>query len=331
MKIDVFCHIMPPKFIEVLRQKVPSASREIDRIIARPTMYDLDARFRLMDKYGDLVQVVTITNSVAETLDGVDSPELARIANDELAELTVKYSDRIVGAVATLPMNNMDAALEETDRAIRELKLRGVQITASPNGEPIDSPKFMPLFEKMAQYNLPIWIHPQTVLAAPDMPETSVDRGILTITFQWPYQSTMAMARLVYAGVFERYPNLKVIAHHCGAMVPFFAERIKYLYDISQANIGMRDKVYLSTHPIEYFRSFYADTALNGWTPGLMCGYQFFGPDHLLFATDFPHSGQLGDRILRNTIRSVEEMDIPEADKRKIFADNARRLLRLGL
>ncbi|MFC1968105.1 amidohydrolase family protein [Chloroflexota bacterium] len=331
MKIDVFCHIMPPKFMEVLKQRVPSASREISRIASRPTMYDLDARFRLMDKYGEMVQVVTLTNSVTDMLPAGDSVELAKLANDELAELTVKYPDRIVGAVATLPMNDLDAALEETDRAIRDLKLRGVQIDASPNGEPLDMPKFIPLFEKMSQYNLPIWIHPQTVRAAPELPEAVVDISTLTITFQWPYQTTMAMARLVYAGVFERYPNLKVITHHCGAMVPFFAERIAYVYDNSQTTIGVRDRVYLSTHPIEYFRSFYTDTALNGWAPGLMCGYQFFGPDHLLFATDFPHGPQFGDRFLRNTIRSVEEMDIPEADRRKIFADNAKKLLRLGI
>ncbi|MFC1968591.1 amidohydrolase family protein [Chloroflexota bacterium] len=330
MKIDVFNHVRTPRFMEALEQKAPSAAREINRVAALPTLYDMDVRFRLLEKYGDLVQVVTNPGGGIEALPAADSIELARIANDEMAELTVKYPDRIVGAAALLPMNDVDAALEETDRAIRDLKFRGVQISTSPNGEPIDMPKFMPLFEKMAQYNLPIWIHPRSDYVAPPEPETSVDIPTLALTFQWPYQTTMAMARLVYGGVFEKYPNLKVITHHCGAMVPFFAKRITYIYDVNQAAVGKK-YLDLTTHLIDYFRSFYADTAVNGWSPALMCGYQFFGPDQMLFATDFPHGLQFGDQFLRSTIQSVEEMDIPEADKRKIFADNARRLLRLGI
>ncbi|MFC1968291.1 amidohydrolase family protein [Chloroflexota bacterium] len=331
MKIDVFCHLMPVKLMEVLKKNIPSAPREISQPALRPTLYDLDLRFRLMDKYDELVQVVTIPASAAETLHKGDSVELAKLANDELAELTVKYPDRIVGAVATVPMNNMDAALEETDRAIKDLKFRGVQITTSPNGEPIDMPKFEPLFEKMAHYNLPVWIHPRSDYEMSGVPETSVDIPTLMLIFNWPYQSTMAMARLVDSGIFERHPNLKVITHHCGAMVSFFADRIKYVYDVRQATVGKRYKVDFTTHPLEHFRSFYADTATNGWAPALTCGYQFFGPDHMLFATDFPYGPQRGDQFLRNTIRAVEEMDIPEADKRKIFADNAKNMLRLGL
>ena len=125
------------------------------------TLHDLDARFRIMDKFPDILEVLTVTIPPLERVaDPVAAVELARVSNDEMAELVFRYPDRFVAAVANLPMNNMEAALIETDRAIKELKFRGVQIYTNVNGEPLDLPKFKPLYEKMAYYNLSILIHP---------------------------------------------------------------------------------------------------------------------------------------------------------------------------
>ena len=142
----------------------------------------------------------------------------------------------------------------------------------------------------------------------------------------------MIMTRLVFSGVLEKFPNLKVVTHHCGGMIPFFADRlISHCNYNEMRRLNEKHNQGLTRHPIEYFRMFYNDTALNGGTSSLMVGYEFCGPDHLLFATDLPYDAQLGDSSIRMTIEAVEGMAIPEADKKKIFEGNARRLFRLPI
>lgn len=148
MKIDIYPHILPIKYKEALYQRATSP-RLKETIEAIPTLFDLDARFRILDRYG-CVQVLTLGLPPVETIaEPKEAAELARIANDEVAELVTKYPDRFVAGVASLPMNDMDAALREADRAIRGLKFKGVQICSSINGKPLDLPEFFPLYEKM--------------------------------------------------------------------------------------------------------------------------------------------------------------------------------------
>lgn len=320
LKIDVFPHILPGKYKEALQKKVPTGSFIHRLIEAFPALTDLDLRFRVMDKYEGLVQVLTLGSPAMQDIAGPkESAELARIANDGMAELVSKYPDRFVAAVASLPMNDMNATLKEVDRAITELKFRGVQIFSDVNGKPLDSPEFMPLYEKMAYYDLPIFLHPRRASTVPDYPGESESKYGVFLMFGWPYETTVAMTRLVFGGVFERYPDLKVITHHCGAMVPYFACRIH------------EEGEHLVKPPLDYYRMFYGDTAVNGNAPALMCGYAFFGADHILFGTDMPYDDQLGDVFIRETILSVQQMDISDLDKKKIFEDNARRILRLPI
>jgi aminocarboxymuconate-semialdehyde decarboxylase len=127
----------------------------------------------------------------------------------------------------------------------------------------------------------------------------------------------------------EDHPGLKIITHHCGGMIPFFSERIIGQYDYSTVFLKSKWRRSLLTHPIEYFRMFYNDTAVYGNTAALMCGYHFCGSEHLLFGTDMPYDSEIGNRYIRETIRSIEEMDISDSDRKKIFEDNAKRLLHL--
>ena len=304
MKIDVFSHILPEKYLSIYRKKAPAIEDQIE--VRTVPVVDLQIRFRLMNRYPDVLQVLTVANVPLEKfVSPQDAIELARIANDELADLVIKYPDKFCAGVACLPMNDMDATLEEVDRAVTQLRLKGVQIFSRIKGEPLDTPKFKPLYKKMAEYDLPIWIHPTTNETLDD------DTGI----FSWPFETTSAMLRLVKSGVFEEYPNIKFIIHHAGAMVPFFAERIRWI----MARIP---------HKIhEHFRKFYVDTAVYGNTSALMCAYNYYGPDHMFFGTDAP----LGPKMVEDTIASIERMMIPEADKEKILKKNAVDLLKLAL
>jgi aminocarboxymuconate-semialdehyde decarboxylase len=294
---------------------------------------DLDFRFRLMDRFEGVVQVLT-NQAPFITKEAVD---LAKATNDGMAELLVKYPDRFVAAIACIPMNNIDAALKEVDRAIKDLRFRGVMVSSYVEGKPLDSPEFMLLYEKMSQYDLPVYTHPHRTGVYPDY-FNAEDRakyryGDLNIdaVFGWPYETTVAMTRLVFSGILERYPNLKIVTHHCGGMVPYYAQRI-IQHHYLPGNRGTEHKYNLPKDPIDYYKMFYNDTAIHGNTPALMCAYDFFGADHLLFGADFPAGDRnKGYRSYMQTINAIEQMDISDIDKKKIFADNARRLLRLPI
>lgn len=341
MKIDIFCHITPPKYLEALEQKIaPEISNQLPSK-GIPTLADIDARFRVMDNYPDMAQVLTVANPPVETiLDPDDAIELSRIVNDEMAELVEKYPHRFVGAVACLPMNDIDAALKEVDRAINDLHFRGVQIFTNIMGKPLDSPEFMPLYEMMAKYDLPIWIHPffQSIGAVAKDKDQFADYRVFTgqedpawamvrAAFDLPAATSLAVTRLVYSRVFDLYPGIKFITHHCGAGVPYFAKRIEMHYLMFEAKEHI--DLGLSKPVPEYYKMFYADSALHGNVSAMMCGYDFFGADQILFGTDMPFGTESGLWPVRETVESIEQMDITDAERRKIFEDNAKELLHL--
>jgi len=312
VKIDVFSHIMTEKYLSEYRKKVPAIDNEIE-VYTRPVV-DLQMRLRLMERFPEVLQILTVAKVPLEKFVGPkDAVRLARIANDELAELLVKHPDKFFGAAACLPMNDIDAALQEADRAIGKLGLQGVQIYSRIAGEPLDSPKFKPLFAKMAGYHLPIWLHPET------NPALDMDRGI----YSWPYETTAAMLRLVQSGIFYEYPDLKFIVHHAGAMVPFFADRLKWFASAT--------KLFRQNDPNihEQFRYFYVDTALYGNTSALQCAYDYYGAGHMLFGTDAPLGPRWG--MIEGTIRSIERMAIPDAEKDRIFSGNAIEIFKMAL
>ncbi|MFC1958137.1 amidohydrolase family protein [Chloroflexota bacterium] len=328
LKIDAYSHIVTKKYWDALNKVAPSPHRYLDT----PPLFDLDYRFRIMDRYDGLVQVLTLGfPAIEEVADSKQAVDLAKLANDELAKLVWDYPDRFIAAIATIPMNNVDAAWKELDRAINDLQCKGVMVYSNMDGKPLDSPEFMPLYEKMSQYNLPIYIHPQRGEDFPDYQTEKTSKYAIHNVFGWPYDTTVAMARLVFSGILEKYPNLKVITHHCGGMVPFYEQRIIQHY--AKFETGPRSRGYTKgfTKPlIEYFKMFYNDTAIHGHSAGLMCAYDFCGAEHLLFGADMPlGDAQVGYRSYRQTVNAIEEMDISEEEKKMIFVDNIRKLLRL--
>ena len=193
----------------------------------------------------------------------------------------------------------------------------------------MSSEEFIPLYEIMSGFDLPIWIHPLRRQPTPDYPTETISFHKIGSIFGWPYETTAAMTRLVFAGIFEKFPTLKFITHHCGGMVPYFAERMVNHYNQGEEHFGAKFFQGLTKHPIEYFKMFYNDTALKGNTSALMCALDFFGEDHLLFGTDFPFDIQNGTISMRKTIKAIENMKIPGSSKKKIYEGNAKILLHL--
>jgi aminocarboxymuconate-semialdehyde decarboxylase len=333
MKIDIFTHIFPEKYFSVLNEIVADKA-SLKRWFNIDTLYDLKARFAIMDRYDGYQQVLTLSMPPVETLAPPDqTPRLARIANDGLAALVERYPDRFAAWVAALPMNNVEAALEEIERAFA-MGAAGVQLFSNINGRPLDHPDFAPVFDAVSgRHNKPIWLHPCRPPKFADYQEETKSKYEIWWTFGWPYETSAAMARIVFSGLFERLPNLRVITHHCGAMVPFFEGRVGHGWD----ELGSRtaDEDYgailrrMAKRPIDYFRQFYADTAVLGSKAAIRCGLEFFGPDHVLFGTDCPFDKEQGNLVIRETIAAIESLPLSDADRAKLYCDNARVILGL--
>jgi len=327
-KIDIFCHILPGRYKEAILERTPKTSYYYEADSARPALWDIDIRLRAMDKAEGLRQVLCPGAPPVEYVATQrDAVELARMCNDEMAEIVRGHPDRFPAAVACLPMNDIDAALREAERAVKDLKFKGVQIYTSVNGKPLNYPEFLPLYELMAAYDLPIWIHPVRDRQVPDYPVETMSEYGLFLAFAWPFETTLAMGRLVFSGVLEKFPGLRFITHHCGGMLPSFYKRASLI----PPGVRTGDVKELARSPVEYFRRFYADTVMGGNTAALMAGYSFFGADHLLFASDYPYPGGAAQsfQALEGVIKSVEEMPISDGEKAGIFYKNARMLLKL--
>jgi len=311
MYIDVAAHIMTPKFAERYAELVPAIMNSTE--MKKPVVSDLEIRMRLMSRYPKVLQVLTMANVPLERYveKTGDAVELARIGNDDLAELVLRYPDKFVGAAAILPMNDVDESCKEAQRALNECGLQGIQVYTRINGVSVADKKYLPVFEIANNFGLPVWIHPT------DNPQLDPDGDLFT----WEFELASCMHKLVSAGIYRKFPKIKIIIHHAGTLAPLFSGRIKYIYKGStMPEVEER---------WDDFRKFYVDTALYGNTYGLMDSYAFYGPERLLFGTDAPLGPKWG--MIEGTIESIDRMDIPDEEKRMIFKSNALDMFNLVL
>lgn len=337
LKIDVFNHTFTTRYFEEIN-RLSSGLVDLDKRVRNiPVLLDVEARLAMLEQFGDdYRQVLTLVAPPVEAMAGPeDAVELAKIANDELAEMVDRH-DRFVGFVAALPLNAPDASVAEASRAIDELGATGVQLFTNANGKPLDRPEFLPLFELMTGYDLPIWIHPIRGANMADYIDEDQSEYEIWWTFGWPYETSVMMARLVFGGYFDRFPSLKIITHHLGGMTPYFEGRVGPGMDQLGARTTGEDLTVvldrLEKRPLDYFKSFYGDTAVFGSASALRCGLDFFGADHVLFASDCPFDPEKGPGYIRETIKNLDEdLDLDPDVLDKIYEGNARKMLRLRL
>lgn len=331
MKIDIFTHVMPERYKQRLYKYADKFSTEKAVQDKRPVLTDYEARLGKLEPYEDLVQVVSTTMPpLEEIVSPQEAAELARICNDEMAGLVAKYPNKYIAAIANLPLNNIDATLKEAERAITELNFKGIQIYTRVNGKPLSTKEIHPLYALMVKHDLPIWIHPMRGSEQADYSEENVSYNQLFSIFGWPYETTAAMVRLVFAGIFEKFPTIKFITHHFGGMAPFFSDRAFAHWNNGLQRLGTDLFPGLTKHPVEYMKMFYADTALNGNSNySMQCGLEFFGEEHVLFGSDMPYDVENGSLSIKEAIDAIENMGLSESTKQKIFEGNARLLLHL--
>jgi predicted TIM-barrel fold metal-dependent hydrolase len=330
--IDIFNHFMPKAYLDRLGDLVPGhpVLTAFPRI---KTLWDVDARRALMDAFPGTQHVLTLANPPPELIGPPEKqPELVRLANDALAELCRRHPDHFPTFAASLPMNDVAASVAEADRAIGTLGARGVQVFTNVAGKPLSAPAFRPLFKRMAEHDLPVWVHPMRTAQFSDYAGEKASENEIWFSFGWPYETTACMTRLIYSGLFDELPGLKIVTHHMGGMIPYFSGKIKLGFQ--QIFFGDSDRnpaaeqAGLKKKPMDYYKMLYADTALGEVAP-TRCGHAFFGTDKVVFATDAPFDAEQGRYLMRNTIAAVEALEISKAEKEAIFSGNARKLLKL--
>lgn len=336
MKIDAYSHILPTPYFERMRRMVANPGM-FKRWLELPALHDIEVRLRMMAEFGDeYQQVLTLSSPPIEVLaTPKEAAVLARLANESMLELCQKYPDRFPAFVAALPLNNPDAIMDELDYAVDELGARGVQVFTNVNGRALDEPEFLRIFETMARRDLPVWMHPARGPAHADYATEDSSKYEIWWALGWPYETSVAMARLVFSGILERFPHLKVITHHMGAMIPFLDGRIGLGWsdqlgsrsdDVDYARLRAER---LPAPLLDYFRRFYADTALSGSSIGVRCGLDFFGAERVLFGSDCPFDPQGGPMYIREIIRVIDELGLSAADRESVYHRNIRDLIRL--
>ncbi len=334
MIIDIFTHMANPKYLEALAARDNGAlKKRIDHVYAiareRPQAIDLAKRVELLDRYGIDKQAVTLFNMVDSNAIPGDAAEKVRIAqaiNDSMAALMNASKGRIIPA-GSVPLEALEqGGLREMDRAVKSLGLRAVAFPSHLNGKPLDSQQFWPFWERASEMELAVYIHPANPPSTVGRPyENAYD---LTHVFGWPFETTLALSRIVFSGLLDKYPNFRIISHHLGgAMIPFLFGRIEESYTPDQQEEAM-GRV-LPRPLMDYYSRFYYDTAVGGSIPAIKCALEVFGAGQLVFATDAPHGPEGGLKRLEEYPRLINSLPIPEGDKRKILGENAQRILKL--
>ena len=326
MVIDAYAHVFPMSLIDALAEVKPSAELAALRSQSKHN-WEHERRLAYMDEHGFDMQVLILARPpVWLGMKRPDIHRITRIANESIAEFASRRPDRFVG-VGVLPVVD-DVMMEELERMHGELGLKGVLIFSNVEGKPLDDESMLPLYARAAELDFPIWIHPQH-----SSYYEWVKKDVLDRVLAWPFDTSVAMARLVYGGVFERHPNIKFVTHHMGGMIPYFQSRIAAFAESTAedyARLGLGASGPRLTGPaLDHFRKFYNDSISNGSPEMVRTAIDFFGADHILFGTDFPFGPHDGEKWPLDELRNIRTMQLDEDDREKILWRNAQGLLKL--
>lgn len=339
MVIDFQSHIFPAEYVDEVQRIDGNVILESpDPYSGMTYLYDKKLRCRIntatfqgrdperrvehMEKLGIDIQVLSIPPPGADRFEGGDAVALAKKANGAMASFCRRYPKRFVG-LATLPTASIKASLDELDRSISELGLKGFGCYSNLNGRPLDSEDLFPLYERVARFKIPVYIHPTAPLATE---VTGLDIMPVLI-YGWAFDSTVAMTRLVYGRVLERFPEIDFIVADVGGVLSFFAQRATNIYAGRTEEIRMRYG--LKENPLDSLKRFYVDTADHPPST-LKCALDFFGADRLVLGTNYPYGPEEGCLFVRNSLKAVEALGLKKEEREKVLGVNAAKVLKIG-
>lgn len=307
MIIDTHFHAFPGKYLELL----PEVSKNDVRGVGfRP--FDHREYLNVMDQYGIDIGVLSCTSGkIEQGGNRKRATELCRILNDSFAEAHAKYPHRFK-AFARLPMLDMDDCVLELSRCFAELSMHGVMLPTNLSGKYLDAAEFKPFWDAIHAARKPLFLHPANAPCQANWDKYSLHQKIL-----WPTDSTLVICRIVYSGIFDRYPNLQLIAAHLGGMILIYLDRLNWREGNPECRL----------EPEEYFKRIYYDTAGPIRTAFIKLVCDSVGPDHVLFGADYPHGrGGRDDQFYPMTLKAMQDLDLSREDKEKIYYQNAKRL-----
>lgn len=284
---------------------------------------DLDER-RLadMDAAGIDHQLISLTCPGVQIFEPAEAIALAARANDDLADACRRYPARFSGLAAIAPQDPL-AATRELERGVRELGLRGAIVNSHTQGEYLDDEKFWPIFEAAAALDVPIYLHPNT--PSNRLIEPFLERGLDGAIYGFAVETGLHLLRLITAGVFDRFPTLKLVVGHLGEALPFWMTRLDFMHGAS-IRAGRARTRRLELAPSEYLRrNVWFTTSGMAWAPAVMFVRQVVGGDRVLYAMDYPY------QYVPDEVRAMDGLPITPAQKRAFFQDAADKLFGLGI
>ncbi|MEM2455462.1 MAG: amidohydrolase family protein, partial [Candidatus Bathyarchaeia archaeon] len=312
MIIDFSAHIIPKEVGKILVRKHyfgPSGGEEEYLHMYPPENDDPQYRLLIMEQFEVDMQLLSGTTPILLGFDKEEASRISRMTNDYINELCNKYPNRFVGC-AMISLLDVESGLEELDRTVGDLGFKCVTISTSHNGRGLDSEEYYPFYERVIKYDIPVFLHPTHWEG---YPLVDMKKGWRALhIFGWPFDTTQAVWRLIFGGVLDKFPTLKIVTHHLGGMLPYYRCRI-----ITNVEKVQSLKARLSRPLESYFRQIYGDTALNGGPiESLICGYAFFGSERMLFGSDWPFGAP--KTLIGENIAGIKAMPIPKEEKEKI-------------
>ena len=304
MIIDCHAHLMPQGWFH------PKSPKSI---------FDLDGLFKEQDEAG--VDITVFGNNWIRSPDKADPLRVVQEFNDHAAELTAKHPTRLLGLACSVPFDD-DQILKETEKAVRQYKLKGIMINSSVNGEYLDSPRANPFFELVSELEVPLFVHPPKFTIGNEKME--IFR--LPEMLGRPFDTTLSLTRFIFTGGFERFPKLKMVCAHVGGALPMLPGRYGFGSELRQdMSFGPWEPDVMTRPPASYIGQLYVDTVCYH-PPAVQCAIDTVGIDHVVFGSDSPPV----PLPLTRAVDTVRELRISDAEKQKIMGGNAADLLGLA-
>jgi aminocarboxymuconate-semialdehyde decarboxylase len=329
--IDIHNHLYPKEWLDYLegRRGSPTMKRTGPTnmifyykgarlaTVSRAGHYDPEERMKDLEEYGIDLQMISLTTPSVELIPVREGVVWAKKVNDYLATVCEKYKGRLY-AYATLPLQDVKESLKELERAYQELRVKGVILFSNINGLPIYSPKFLPIYEAAEAYEMPLFIHPAPPLTTEIMKKASMPLPL----FGFILDTTMAVTGLIFQGILDRFPRIRIIHAHLGGMFPYLVGRVDDSFKSYAKDHGFS----LQQMPSEYYKKNVYVDAISFHLPAMKCALEFLGSDHILMGTDYAHPVGGPERV----VRVIKDLGLPEEDTEKILWKNAVKLFKLA-
>ncbi len=280
-----------------------------------------ERRIRDMDATGIAKQILSLTSPGVQVFDAPTAVSLATSFNDQLAEAIGKHPDRFAGLAAIAPQDP-SAAAKELQRAVKSLHLKGAIVNSHTRGEYLDDPKFWDIFEAAESLGVPIYLHPNT--PSPRMVGPFLDRGLDGAVFGFAVETSLHILRIVFSGVFDRFPKLRMVAGHLGEGLPYWFFRIDFMHQRLTSNNRYANVPKLQKKPSDYLKeNFYVTTSGMAWQPPILYAQSVLGVDRVLYAMDYPY------QFVPEEVKVTDDLPVSDADKKKFYQTNAEKVFAL--